>query len=222
MNSVSKSDNRPFTVWIEGNVASGKSVFLNHFKKFSEICVLEEPLEKWTNFHGMNLLDLKFKSANMFQFPFQSYATLTRLRQHLQKTEKSVKMMERSLMSARHCFVESLFSNGLLHASCYHVLQEWYDYINEHHTIDCDLIIYLRTIPEVAYKRVKERARSEETSISLEYLQALHNRYENWLMHREFACPANVLIIDANQELDDFTKEYQRCEDIIKPHMASF
>lgn len=48
------------------------------------------------------------------------------------------------MYSARYCFVEKMLSSGVLHEGMYHVLQEWYDFINEHHKVQCDLIIYLR------------------------------------------------------------------------------
>jgi len=46
----------PFTVCIEGNIGSGKTTFLSHFKKFDNVSVLEEPVELWRNISGTNLL----------------------------------------------------------------------------------------------------------------------------------------------------------------------
>lgn len=60
---------RPFTVFVEGNIGkhadrqflinyliyffssgSGKTTFLNHFKKFqNNICLMTEPVENWRN-----------------------------------------------------------------------------------------------------------------------------------------------------------------------------
>jgi deoxyadenosine/deoxycytidine kinase len=48
--------NTPYTILIEGNIGSGKSTLLNHFKKFEKICVVEEPVEKWRDCGGINLL----------------------------------------------------------------------------------------------------------------------------------------------------------------------
>lgn len=47
---------RPFTVCVEGNIGSGKTTFLSHFKKFDNITVLEEPVELWRDVSGANLL----------------------------------------------------------------------------------------------------------------------------------------------------------------------
>lgn len=42
----------PFTVNVEGNVGSGKSTLLEHLSKINEdVLVLEEDVQKWTNFH---------------------------------------------------------------------------------------------------------------------------------------------------------------------------
>lgn len=50
------SEGQPFTVFIEGNIGSGKTTFLNHFKRFNEVCLQSEPVDKWRNVSGVNLL----------------------------------------------------------------------------------------------------------------------------------------------------------------------
>ncbi len=92
---------------------------------------------------------------------------------HLAPPEKPTKMIERSLYSARRCFVENLKRSGKMPASEYAVLDEWYGFLRSATGLDerVDLIVYLRTKPEVAWKRVKARARSEEKVIPLEYLE---------------------------------------------------
>lgn len=46
----------PFTVFIEGNIGAGKTTFLNHFKKYDDVRLYTEPVEKWRNVDGFNLL----------------------------------------------------------------------------------------------------------------------------------------------------------------------
>ncbi|KAG5681751.1 hypothetical protein PVAND_011160 [Polypedilum vanderplanki] len=200
------------TVFIEGNTASGKSTLLKYFQKFDEILVLQEDIEKWTNFHGYNLLELKYKNPDFFQFPFQSYATLTRLRQHLQNSNKAIKMMERSLFSARHIFVEAQKNLNLMHEGNYHVLQEWYDYIDEYHKIQTDLFIYIQTDPYVAFKRIQERARKEEKDITFEYLKKIHQLHEELFIERANILPGKVLVIDGNLNQTEMMEEFKKCE----------
>jgi deoxynucleoside kinase len=205
---------QPFTVNVEGNIGSGKSTFLDYFKNLDDFLVLEEPVDKWKNLHGHNLLDLKFNNPSLFQFPFQSYATLTRLRQHVQASDKAVKIMERSLLTARHCFVENLHDSGALHDGMYEVLNQYYAFINESHPIRCDLIVYLRTSPEVAMSRVQCRARKEEVPLSDEYLVQLHNRHEA-LLYDVNKVQIPVITIDASKSIEEMAQEYQRVLELI-------
>lgn len=65
----------------------------------------------------------------------------------------------------------------------------------EHHKPQCDLIVYLRTSPEVAYDRIKKRARDEESCVPIEYLKDLHTLHENWLIHGKFYRPSQASIV---------------------------
>ena len=53
---IMASKPKPFTVVIEGNIGSGKTTVLNYFNKFHEVEVLQEPVDKWRNVQGHNLL----------------------------------------------------------------------------------------------------------------------------------------------------------------------
>lgn len=161
------------------------------------------------------MLEIKFKNPDYFQFPFQSYATLTRLKQHLMENDKDVKLMERSIFSGRHCFVETLKDMGQIHEGAYYVLQEWYDYIDECHKINCDLIIYIQTNPEVVFKRINERARKGENVMTLDYLRALHRRHEELFVECNPKLPAKVLIIDGNLSKEEMVNQYKKCENEI-------
>lgn len=99
--SISKYSARPFTVIVEGNIGSGKTTFLNHFNKYEDVCVLAEPIELWRNCSGHNLLGLMYEDIKKWSFTFQSYVQLTMLQQHTKKTDCPIKLMERSVYSAR-------------------------------------------------------------------------------------------------------------------------
>lgn len=42
-------------------------------------------------------------------------------------------------------------------------------------------VVYIATSPAVAYRRLRVRARTEESSVSLAYLMELHRFHEDWL-----------------------------------------
>lgn len=216
--STKKVNGQPFTVLIEGNIGSGKTTFLKHFEKFDDVCLLTEPVEKWRNCGGVNLLELLYKEPYRWAMPFQSYVTLTMLNMHTQETDKSVKLIERSLFSARYCFVENMLKREILHPGMYHVLQEWYNHLVTSTQIRADLIVYLRTTPETVFERMRKRARSEESCVPLQYLQELHELHENWLINGQYPVPAKVLTINADLDLSQIGHEYQRSEmSVLQP-----
>ena len=60
----------------------------------------------------------------------------------------------------------------------------------------------MRCLPEVNDQRIKERARSSEESIPLEYLEALHNKHDEWMeFEKDHGIP--VYVIDANRNFKD-------------------
>lgn len=207
--------NQPFTVLIEGNIGSGKTTFLNHFNKYKDICLITEPVDKWRNCGNVNLLELMYKEPHRWAMPFQSYVTLTMLESHTLPTEKQVKLMERSLFSSRYCFVENMYKNNTIHEGMYNVLQDWYSFIEKSIHIQADLIVYLRTSPEVVYDRMVSRARTEESCVPLQYLKELHDLHEEWLIKRRYLSNVPVLVLDADLNLDAIGTEYKKSEDSI-------
>ena len=110
------------------------------------------------------------------------------LQNHTQHCDRPVKMMERSLYSAKFCFAENLRRTGRMPQSEYEVLSGWFDFMLQCPDIDlgADLIVYLRTDPEVALRRGRGRSRGEEHLIKEDYIRDLHTLHEDWLMqHKE-------------------------------------
>lgn len=75
--------------------------------------------------------------------------------------------------------------------------------------------MYLRSLPEVVFKRMQSRNRPEERTVKLDYLENLHDYHERWLIekiHNNLPCP--LLVIDVNEELShdqlkDIYKNYE-------------
>ena len=49
MTSFTSNNKAPYTVFVEGNIGSGKTTFLNHFRQFQDVCLMTEPVENWRN-----------------------------------------------------------------------------------------------------------------------------------------------------------------------------
>ncbi|XP_066587361.1 deoxynucleoside kinase [Prorops nasuta] len=202
---------RPFTVCIEGNIGSGKTTFLSHFKQFNNTAVLTEPVELWRNVGGTNLLDLMYKDPNRYSFLFQSYVQLTMLQLHTMEVSEPYKIMERSVYSAR-IFIENMKRNTMLDKVESVVLEDWYSWCLKSACIQTDLIVYLRTTPEVVYQRMKKRARHEEISVSLEYLKQIHEIHDEWLFEQTlFEVPAPIIVIDGDKNLEEMVGQFEKC-----------
>ena len=132
---------------------------------------------------------------------FQSYVQLTMVDRHIESgCGRSVKILERSIYSARYCFVEHLHNRGLMQPSEYEVLDQWYNFVRVESGLDIgvDLIIYLRTSPHKALERMQARSRQEEAGVTLDSLVELHTLHEEWLVHNKHPVPAPVLVIDGD------------------------
>ncbi len=78
--------------------------------------------------------------------------------------------------------------------------------------------VYLKTSPEVAHQRMKNRQRAEESEVPLSYITLVHDCYESWLVgdgQTRPHCPAPVLILDANRSLEEMFKVYEENLDKI-------
>ncbi|CAH0723118.1 unnamed protein product, partial [Brenthis ino] len=209
--AVRATNKRPFRVSIEGNIGSGKSTCIKYFDKYPNVEKHAEPIAEWRNVSGHNLLGLMYSDMNEWTFAFQHYVHLSRLKIQTSppcNPSITVKMFERSVQNSRHCFVENAKKQDFLKDPEYHVLLEWFDYTEKYLDISLDLIVYLRTTPKTVWERIMKRGRAEESEVPLEYLQQVHESYENWLSSPDVGC--EVLTIDANKDLDAVKEDLER------------
>ncbi|VDL96428.1 unnamed protein product, partial [Schistocephalus solidus] len=106
-----------------------------------------------------------------------------------------VRLIERSLHSGRHCFIEAIRQNNQISHSDVEVLHEFYKFGRDLPFCKLDLIVYLRSSPEVCAERIRRRHRRGEEGISMDYLQQLHDLHDKWLLGgKSDDCPAPVLV----------------------------
>jgi len=215
--SIEDRSGRPFVVSIEGNIGSGKSTMLKYFEKFQDVELVPEPVAEWCDVGGHNLLGKLYEDPKRWSFQFQSYVQLTRLQLLKKQTDCSVKIIERSIQNNRFCFLENARREGSLSGAELEVLIEWYKWLDTHLGIPLDLIVYLRTSPQVAYDRLRERGRKEESGVPMQFIEGLHQSYEDWLIHQSQGnLPAPLLILDADQGIEKMLETYEKFTDEIR------
>lgn len=204
---------RAATVFVEGNIGAGKSTLINSLAEYDFIQVHQEPVGKWQNLNDFNLLDMIYRDPNKYAFMFQSYVMLTMLQRHLTEFDKDkINVMERSVLSVKHCFIQASIENRTIEQPFAEVLQQWFNFAQSNFQIEPDLIVYLRTNPENLIRRIKQRGRKEEQNINVEFLQQLHQLHENWL--QAMTNKLNILTIDADAKLNEET--FQQILSFIK------
>ena len=209
------------TVSVEGVIGSGKSTLLKYIdsKNSNEIQCVYEPIDKWTNFNGKNLLKLFYDNPSDNSFVLQSYIQLTMIEAHRTpiRPMTRLKILERSVHSAVNVFIQQQVRQKTLKSTEADILKLWYDHlINEHAEFKVDTILYMRATPEICLNRIKERNRIEETSIDLQYLIELNKLHENWLNEQNERLN-NVIVIDANKDISDVNlmKAFDSTVDIL-------
>lgn len=195
---------------LEGNIGAGKSTLLNLIQRHLPVSIIPEPTDKWQKTAGAeNLLDMFYKETARWAYTFQSYAFLTRIQStiaHMKANPNNeIFILERSVYCDRFCFAKNCYESGFMSELEWNIYKDWFDWLTEYNRASRpDGFIYLRVEPEVSYQRIIKRSRSEEAGISQEYLQALHNKHEDWLVHQkenDSTMPKiPVLTLDCNNE----------------------
>jgi deoxyadenosine/deoxycytidine kinase len=198
---------------LEGNIGAGKSTLLKLIKAHLPVSIIPEPTDKWQKTdHEDNLLDMFYKETARWAYTFQSYAFLTRVQStmaHMKANpDSNLFILERSVYCDRFCFAKNCYENGSMTQLEWNIYKDWFTWLVEYNQATRpDGFIYLRVDPEVSFQRAKKRNRSEETTLSKEYLQALHNKHEDWLIHQNEPCSSlkniPVLTLDCNDEFEN-------------------
>ena len=187
---------------LEGNISVGKSSLLpelNWLSTPTNVQCFEEPVALWRNVAETDLLKESYsRNKTSFLFMMQTYVMNTTAQLYMENTKdpKKVTFFERSIYSAFHVFTANNFKTGLLTPTEFAILEQQFLFLQQQ-TLKPDAIIYLKCEPEVAFDRMNKRQSVESDLIPLDYLQALHERHENWLMDPDIGIPVHV--IDANK-----------------------
>lgn len=178
-------------VSIEGNIASGKSTLVNRLQQTTRVPVFLEPVNNWT------LLDKFYEDQLRWGFTFNTEVLLS---MNKWKNNDYNSIYERSPNSCRYVFTQLMFEDGILTRE----ELDLFDKLFENFSWDQDVIIYVRTPPEICFQRMHQRGRECESNVSLEYLQKLDKAHGYMINHLQKNKPhIRIIEIDGVACADD-------------------
>jgi len=179
---------------ISGSIGAGKT---DLGKKLNEVIygskLFEEPLKKNPYFNDFYADPKKYA----FQFQVSFLNSRYRLHKEILKDHNLTCIQDRSIYED-NAFVKCLFELGKMDNRDYVT----YNALAANMKKDLkypDIIVYLRTSPNVCYKRIHERylhdeSRICEEKIDIQYLNKLHEQYENLMS--ELSKHVKILYLD--------------------------
>ena len=160
---------------IAGNIGAGKttltSLLAKHFKwepQFEE--VITNPY-----------LDDFYTKMERWSFNLQIYFLNTRFKQisAIRESGKSV-IQDRTIYEDAFIFAPNLHDMGLMTGRDFENYKSLFD-LMESFVAPPDLLIYLSSSIPNLVKQIHKRGRSYENGISIDYLNRLNERYEDWI-----------------------------------------
>lgn len=130
-----------------------------------------------------NILNAFYQDPARHAYTFQTYVFITRVLQSYNTVigERPFRLMERSVFSDMMIFVRAVHESKFMTDLELNLFRSWFDpVVSQLPGMVPDGFVYLRASPETCLKRMHVRNRSEESGVSLEYLQQLHRNHEEW------------------------------------------
>ena len=148
----------------------------------------------------LNKEDNKIIDTNMI--PKDSRLIESYLHQHETSIMEKCLFVERSIYTDRHCFAKLCYENKKMTKIEYDIYCKWNDWLSDEFEIEPDAYIYLRCLPNVNSERIEKRNRDGEEGIPIEYLEALHQKHEEWIKENtENQIP--VFTVDVTENIKD-------------------
>lgn len=190
-------------IGIAGNIGSGKTTLTGLLaKNFKWEAHYEEADNPYMN-------DF-YNDMQRWSFNLQIYFLNSRYNQILQilKSGKTI-VQDRTIYEDAHIFAPNLHDMGLLSTRDFNTYFSSFELMSKF-IQPPDLLIYLRASVPTLVRNIQKRGRDYESSIRLDYLKRLNERYEAWIAKYDLG---KLLIFDVDDM--NFTEKPEDLRTII-------
>lgn len=183
-------------VSVDGNIGAGKTRVVKALGESGHVTYLE-PVEEWTEF-----LERMYTDPERWSTAFNINVLLS-FAEHIHES-KRVEIYERSPLSCMNVFCVLQHRLGYMTDVEMKLVKRIFRRI----AWVPDIIIYLRTTPEVAFNRMLGRGRLAESPVRLEYISDVHLQYERFMAVLQEMYPTlKHITIDADRPADIVEEE---------------
>lgn len=160
---------------IAGNIGAGKTTLTALLAKHYKMEAHFEDVD------DNPYLDDFYANMERWSFNLQVHFLNSRFRQIVDfRTNKKDIIQDRTIYEDAHIFAPNLHSMGLLSHRDYANYTSLFALMEEF-VAPPDLLIYLRSSISTLVNQIQKRGREYESSISIDYLNKLNQRYEDWI-----------------------------------------
>ncbi len=206
------SNKKPLIVLLEGNMGAGKSTFVELLSLHSDdIEIIHEPVTQWSKKSDKkNLLARFYADPVRWAFTFQSYVFVTRAQEQIATLArddlKKIVVMDRSVYCDKFCFAKNCFDQGLMSEAEWDAYCNIFSWVVTQFLPKPDGVLYLRASTKTCFGRIKRRARPEEKAVSIDYVDSLGRRHDDWLLktknESDYLQGLKMMILDANCDFE--------------------
>ncbi len=193
-------------IGIAGMIGAGKSTLARSLGEHLSIDVYYEPVED-----NEYLADF-YRDTSRYSFATQIYLLNRRFQQHQEIIWRGRPAVQDRTIYEDSIFAKMLAGSGLMDERDYRTYLELFRHMSNF-MCKPNVIVYLDVSPERSRERIQDRGRSVEDGISLDYLRALYEGYE------EFVADISRIIPVIRVDYDRFATAEEMAEVIYREHL---
>ncbi|MBN2502242.1 MAG: deoxynucleoside kinase [Anaerolineales bacterium] len=160
---------------VAGNIGVGKSTLVELLCERLEWKPFYEPVTE------NPYLEDFYADMQAWAFHSQIFFLTNRLRSHLELLDHSTSVIQdRTVYEDAEIFARNLYQQGRIGDRDYQSYTDLYRLLT-HLLAPPDLVVYLRASVPTLVKRIDQRGRNFESTISPDYLAQLNTLYETWI-----------------------------------------